>query len=197
MEFYTFCKKFLNGFFSALFKIEVKGAENVPGDVPLLVCANHLSNWDPILLGVAFDRQIRFMAKKELFKIPLLCSLIKLFGAFPVNRGTADPSAIKTAIKLLKDGECVGLFPQGKRFPKQDPKNTEVKNGAGMILYRSHSAVLPVSIKTKNYKIVPFRKVYITIGTPISYDELGFEHGSHTEYTKASEMIFERITDLL
>ena len=197
MKFYTFCKKFLNGFFSALFKIEVKGAENVPGGVPLLVCSNHLSNWDPVLLGVAFDRQIRFMAKKELFKIPLLSSLIKLFGAFPVNRGSADPSAIKTAIGLLKENECVGLFPQGTRFPKQDPKNTEIKNGAGMILYRSHSDAIPVSIKTKNYKILPFRKVFISIGKPISYDELGFEHGTQAEYTQASKLIFDRITDLL
>ncbi len=197
MKFYTFCKKFLNGFFAALFKIEVKGKENVPNGVPLLVCANHISNWDPIMLAVAFDRQIRFMAKKELFKIPLLCSLIKLFGAFPVNRGSADPTAIKTAIKLLNEGECVGLFPQGKRFPKLDPKTTEIKNGAGMILYRSHSDVLPVSIKTKNYKILPFRKVCITIGKPIAFDKFSFEHGTHTEYTKASEFIFERITELL
>lgn len=197
MKFYTFCKKFLNSFFMALFKIEVIGAQNVPNDVPLLICSNHLSNWDPVLLGVAFDRQIRFMAKKELFKIPLLSSLIKLFGAFPVNRGTADPSSLKTAIKLLKDGECVGLFPQGKRYKKQDPKNTEIKNGAGMILYRSHADVLPVSIKTKNYSILPFRKVYITIGKPIAYDTLGFEHGTHAEYTKASEIIFEHILELL
>ncbi len=197
MKFYTFCKKCLNGFFAFIFRIEVTGAENVPAEKSLLVCSNHISNWDPILIGVAFDRQIRFMAKKQLFKIPLLSSLVKSFGAFPVNRGSADPTALKTAIQLLKDGEAVGVFPQGTRYMGTDPKKSEIKNGAGMIAYRSGADVLPVAIKTKNYKILPFRKVHIIIGKPIENKDLGFESGAYSEYTKASEKIFMHVLELL
>ena len=72
MKVYAVLKKILQGFFMSLFRIELIGAENVPEDKPLLVCPNHTSNWDPVLLGAACDRQIRFMAKKSLFRIPLL-----------------------------------------------------------------------------------------------------------------------------
>ena len=171
--------------------------ENIPKEGALIVCPNHISNWDPILLGAVMDRQVRFMAKSSLFKIPLLSSLIKALGAFPVKRGTADTAALKTAIGHLKNGDAVGVFPQGTRCAGKDPKDTEVKNGVGMIAYRSKADVLPVSIKTKKYKMLIFRKVYITVGEVIPYEDLGFETGAQAEYTKASEYAFGKVLELL
>lgn len=197
MKIYAFLRKILKNVFIGMFRVEVTGVENIPKDKALLVCPNHLSNWDPIILGAVFDRQIRFMAKSSLFKIPLLNLLIKALGAFPVNRGTADPTALKTAINNLKNGDAVGLFPQGTRYYGVDPKDTEIKSGVGMVAYRSKADVLPVSIKTKDYKMCIFRKVHINIGKVIPNEDLKIENGNQTEYTKATEYIFEKVLELL
>ncbi len=197
MKTYTILKGLLKGFFIWLFKVEVKGEENIPKEGALLVCPNHISNWDPIIIGAVSDRQIRFMAKASLFKIPLLNILIKALGVFPVHRGTADPTALKTAIGYLKNGDAVGMFPQGTRHIGEEPKGTEIKSGAGMIAYRSKADVLPVSIKTKGYRIMPFRKVSITFGEVIPYETLGFEKGNQAEYTKAAEIIFDKVLELI
>ena len=197
MKVYAVLRKILRRLFIGMFRVEVEGMENIPKEGALIVCPNHISNWDPVLLGAVMDRQVRFMAKSSLFKIPLLSSLIKCLGAFPVHRGAADPTAIKTAIGHLKNGDAVGVFPQGTRCMGKEPKDTEVKNGLGMIAYRAKADVLPVSIKTKNYKMRMFRKVYITVGQPIPYSELGFEQGNQAEYTKATEYAFGKVLELL
>ncbi len=196
MKLYAFLRKILKNLFMGMFRVKVEGAEKIPADRPLIVCPNHLSNWDPIILGAAFDRQIRFMAKSSLFKIPLLSTLIKALGAFPVKRGAADPSALKTAIGHLKNGDAVGMFLQGTRYPKKHPKDTPVKSGVGMVAYRSGADVLPVAIKTKKYKILPFRKVFITVGDVIPNGELNIVSGTQAEYTAASEYIFEKVLAL-
>lgn len=197
MKLYAFLKKILKSFFMGLFRVEFVGEENIPENGSLLVCPNHLSNWDPIILAAACDRQVRFMAKASLFKIPLLNVLIKTLGVFPVRRGEADPTAIKTAINHLKNGDAVGIFPQGKRYIGTEPKNTEVKSGVGMIAYRSKADVLPVAIVTDKYRILPFRKVKISVGKVIPNAELGIENGTQSEYTAASEYIFSKIKDLI
>lgn len=197
MKTYTFLKGLLKGFFIGLFRVEVKGEENIPKNGALLVCPNHISNWDPIIIGAVADRQIRFMAKASLFKIPLLNILIKVLGVFPVHRGTADPTALKTAIGHLKNGDAVGMFPQGTRHRGEAPDASGIKSGAGMIAYRSRADVLPVSIKTKGYKILPFRKVYITFGEVIPFETLGFEKGNQAEYTAAAEKIFSKVLELI
>ncbi len=197
MKTYAFFKRLLKGLFIGLFRIEVKGEENIPQNGALLVCPNHISNWDPIILAAVSDRQIRFMAKASIFKIPLLNVLIKALGVFPVHRGSADPTALKTAINHLKNGDAVGMFPQGTRCIGKEPKNTEIKSGVGMIAYRSKADVIPVLIKTKGYKIMPFRKVYINFGEVIRYEELGLEQGTQAEYTAAAEKIFDRVLELV
>ncbi len=196
MKFYSFIRKILKNFFIVLFRVEVNGIEKIP-EGALIVCPNHISNWDPIILGAVMDRQVRFMAKASLFKIPMLNLLIKTLGAFPVHRGAADPAAIKTAISHLKNGDAVGVFPQGKRYIGTEPDATEFKSGVGMIAYRSGADVLPVSVKSKNYRIIPFRKVYINIGDVIPNKELGIENGTRSEYENASEYIFKKILELL
>ena len=196
MKLYAFLKKLVQGFIRFLFRIDVEGEENIPSEGAVLVCPNHLSNWDPIILGVVFDRQIRFMAKASLFKIPLLNVLIKTLGAFPVTRGSADPSSIKMAIKLLTDGDAVGMFPQGTRCMGKELAETEVKSGVGMVAHRSKADVLPVLIQTKKNRILPFRKVYIKIGNGIDNFDLNIKNGTRDEYTNASQYIFDRIIGL-
>ena len=125
-----------------------------------------------------------------------LGSLIKSFGAFPVNRGSVDLTAMKTAIKLLTENRFVGMFPQGTRRTGQTPRGTEIKNGAGMIVSRAESDVLPVAIITKKNKFLLGRRIYVVFGDVIKYDEFTFVDRNREEFENASKLIFDRVCDL-
>ncbi len=197
MKFYNFVYKALGPFFRWLFRLEVIGSENEPAEGGFLACPNHISNWDVIILAIALHRPVHFFAKAELFKVPLLKQLVSSLGAFPASRGTADLGAIKKTISLLKDGKIVGFFPQGTRHPGKDPRTTEVKHGVAMITHRSGAPILPVYIGTKDNRILPFRKVKVTIGNLIASEELSMEKGGKEEYERASKYVFSKITDLM
>lgn len=199
MSFYSVARKCLGGFFRFAYGIKVVGKENEPMEGPVLVCANHLSNHDVIILGSCLKRSVRFFAKAELFKVPVVGALVKALGAFPIKRGDAvsATATIKFSLNLLSDGEMVGIYPQGTRCPGVDPRTTEVKGGVGMLAYRSKATVLPVLIRTKSWKCGFFRRTYVTIGKPIAFEELGMTAGRGTEYQKAAELIFSRITEMI
>ena len=197
MKFYNFVYKYLGPLFRWVFRLEVVGSENEPKEGGFLACPNHISNWDVIILAIALHRPVRFFAKAELFKVPLLKQLVSSLGAFPASRGTADLGALKKTINLLKEGNIVGFFPQGTRHPGEDPRQTEVKHGVAMITHRGGAPILPVYIETKNNKILPFRKVKVALGKLINADEMGMEKGGKEEYDRASKYVFSKITDLM
>ncbi len=178
-----------------LFGITVKGKENIPSGA-VIVCANHTSMFDPIITTAALGQNVCYMAKAELFKIPVFRSLIGAFGAYPVNRGGADVRSLKTTLELIKSGEKVGIFPQGTRMPKTPPSSSQAKSGIGLIAYRSQADVLPVFLKTKNNKTGLFRKTEVIIGKPIPFSSLGFEKGTPKEYDAASKAIFKQVCEL-
>lgn len=177
-------------------RIKTYGAEKERKDGPLIVCANHIAMLDVLSLGVSFKRQLRFLAKKELFKIPLLSQLITALGAYGIDRGNGDVAAIKKTLSVLESGECVAMFPQGTRHPFVDPADTEVKSGVGMMVYRSKADVQPVFIRVKNYKYRFLRKKEVIIGDPIRYAEFGFTEGGKEEYERAAKLVFDRILAL-
>ncbi len=186
--------RFFAWLFKFLYRIEVVGAENIPESDGFLVCSNHFSATDPIKVAYAFrGHQIHFMAKKELFKIPLFNSLIRVMGAFPVDRSRADVGAVKYMLKLLENGKSAGMFPQGTRHPGKDPRTTSVKTGVGMIAARTGATVVPVFIEQKDYKHRNFRPSVITIGKPITPEELNYQHGVPGEYNRMSQLVFDRI----
>ncbi len=195
MSAYSKFHKILKGPVKLVFGLKVHGVENLPEDeAGYLVCANHTSLLDVFLIAVAIEkRQVMFMAKAELFKIPVLKSIIKSLGAFPVNRGGADLASVKRTIGLLKEGNLVGIFPQGTRQRHVDPRTTEVKHGVGMFSYRAGTGVIPIFIKTKDNHVRLFKKTDLYIGESIKNEELGFEGGGMEEYTAAAEKIFDRI----
>ena len=193
MKFYKFVYKVIGPILRGIFRLEVTGSENEPVEGGFLACPNHISNWDVIILALALRRPVHFFAKAEIFKVPLLKQLVSALGAFPAKRGTADLSALKHTIKLLNDGKTVGFFPQGTRHPKVDPRTTEVKHGVAMIAHRSAAPILPVYINTKNNRVLPFRKVKVTIGKVISINELEMQKGGKEEYERASNYIFEKL----
>lgn len=163
---------------------------------PLIVAANHISAADPVIICASLKKhQPRYMAKKSLFKIPLLKQLISAFGAFPIDRTGSALGAIKTSIALLEAGNCVGIFPQGHRYPGVSPRGTDVKKGVGMIAAHTKADILPIAIKTQNYRCPFLRRTYIIIGKPIAYSELNLhEDGSSSALHAAiSEQVFDRI----
>ena len=183
-----------------LYRVRYENPERMPSDSAVLLCCNHLSDADPIFICAYAPRIARFMAKQELFRIPLLRSVIRALGAFPVDRAHADVSAIRQSVKLLNAGEIVGIFPQGTTHYKgMEPKDTPIKSGLGMIAARTGVPILPVCIQTKGYRAKLFGKVTVRFGELISPEEYG-AHGSAAtpdEYRRITELAFGRICALL
>ncbi len=164
---------------------------------PLLVCANHISALDPVLIcAVLRKHQPRVMAKKELFKVPVLGWLVRQLGAYPIDRSGANADVILKTIKMLEDGYCVGMFPQGTRRAGVDPSTTPIKSGAGLIASRSKASVLPIHIKCKDYRIKAFRRVTLIIGDPIPYEEYTKGGALEGDSKAVTQYIFDRICEL-
>ena len=130
--------------FRILFRGRTRGNGNVPMDGPLVVVANHGSHLDPPLLGHALGRPVAFMAKAELFSIPLLGRLIRACGAYPVKRGASDREAIRTATARLQEGWAIGVFLDGTR--QENGRVNQPMPGAALLAARSGAALLPVAI---------------------------------------------------
>lgn len=126
------------------FRGRTYGAENVPQTGPLIIVSNHASDFDPPILSCAVRRPVSYMAKEELFRVPLLKQGIELYGAYPVKRGAADRSAIRAALTRLREGWAVGLFLQGTRTP--DARIPNPKLGAALIAAKAKVPLLPVSL---------------------------------------------------
>lgn len=126
------------------FRGRIYGAEKVPQTGALVVVSNHASDFDPPILSSCMGRPVAFMAKEELFRVPVLKDAIRLYGAYPVKRGSADRSAMRSALSYLQEGWATGLFLQGTRTP--DARITDPKLGAALIAAKAKAPLLPVSL---------------------------------------------------
>ena len=192
---YTFMRALLGGIVRLMFGVKVVGVENIPNG-GALICANHIGIRDVFLIAATYPRLIRFVAKKGIFKVPIIAQIVKAWGAIKVERNGGDLSAIRTAIELMEGDNTVAIFPQGHRFPGVNPLTTPRKNGAALIAYRSGCDVLPVCIKVRKNDYAPFRRVEIVYGNLIKNGELGFASGGSAEYEKANDYIFSKIGEL-
>lgn len=128
----------------AYFQGQIYGAERVPQQGPLVVVSNHASDFDPPLLSSCMRRPVAFMAKEELFQVPILKQAILLYGAYPVKRGSADRSAIRSALSYLEQGWATGVFLQGTRT--SDGRITDPKLGAALIAAKAKAPLIPVCL---------------------------------------------------
>lgn len=161
---YGFLKGILPTMFRIIYRTEVHGQENIPKEGGVIIAANHISLWDPPFIGAFCPRRVSFMAKKELFENSAFSSIITSLGAFPVNRGAADRNAIKTALAILSEGKCLGLFPEGTR--SKSGKLGEPEAGVGLIAYKANVPIVPVAVTGTNGKGL-FPKFTIRFGKPI------------------------------
>lgn len=130
--------------FHTYFRGRIRGAEKVPLTGPLVIVSNHGSYFDPPLLSCAVRRPVAYMAKDELFRIPLLSQIIKIYGAYPVNRSTGDRAAIRAALGALEKGWAVGIFLEGTRTA--DGHITSPKLGAAMVAAKAKVPILPICL---------------------------------------------------
>jgi 1-acyl-sn-glycerol-3-phosphate acyltransferase len=153
------------------FRVRIYGAENVPPRGRVVVTSNHASDFDPPIISSCVRRPVAYMAKQELFEVPVLSTLIRWYGAYPVNRGSADRSAIRSALASLDEGWATGVFLQGTRTP--DGRITEPKLGAALIAQKAQAPLLPVclwgtqNIVSKGQYLPKNVPLTIRIGTPI------------------------------
>lgn len=178
MSLYAFAKNVLRPLTRAAFDVRVSGTKNVPLDGGLVVAANHRSYLDPPLLGTWFPRTVHFMAKQELFKIFILGRLIRAVHSFPVDRDRADVASIRQALRILKGGEVVGIFPEGTRNLEGEAR---ARGGAVLLAATAHCPIVPVALVNTQYAVRRLRasKVEVRIGEPIVLQ------GSERKATKA------------
>lgn len=196
---YINIKKWLAAPVRFLFRIKGHNVENEPDecDGPYVLISNHIANIDPVSICAVIDKQQpHFMAKKELFRVPLLNKLVAALGAYPVDRKKADVGAIKKTIAMLEEGKCIGIFPQGHRRKGVDPRETEVKSGVGMIVTRAKVTVLPCFIKTKKRKFTPFCRIDVYVGKPIRFEELNYDPEAKGENIRISQYLFDKVCEL-
>ncbi len=179
-----------------IFKAKADGVENIPKEGGYIICANHIAVRDVLVIGATCPRQIKFIAKKELFSIPILRGILKALGAVKLDRNGNDIAALRKSVDILDEGDIVSIFPQGHRNPSVDPSTTEIKNGAGLLAYRSGCDVIPVYIKTKGNKYGIFKKVTVIYGKVIKNSEFNFAKGGSDEYYRATKKIFNAILEL-
>ena len=164
-------KLFVLPIYKCVFKGHLIGRENIPQKDSFIMVSNHGSLLDPPFLGHALGRNISFMAKAELFKIPFLGFVIEACGAYPVKRGIADKNTIKTACKKLSNNNCIGIFIDGTR--QKDGRVNKPKQGAALLAFKNQKLLLPVAI-INSHRIVRLRffipfftKIVIKVGKPI------------------------------
>lgn len=180
----------VNWFVHFIFRIEIVNEHNIPENGSCMVCMNHISSWDPPVVVLSFKRRVRFMAKYELFKIPVVSWVLKAMNTIPLRRGASDIAAFKAAISALKNNEVIGIFPTGTR--ERIKKNAPVKSGAALIAIKSGAPVVPVYIKA-NYKL--FSKIQLIVGKPMTF-ETSEKHASQSELAEIAEKIYSEILKL-
>ncbi|MBO8243012.1 1-acyl-sn-glycerol-3-phosphate acyltransferase [Prochlorococcus marinus XMU1411] len=164
-------KLFVFPIYKFVFKGHLIGRENIPQKDSFIMVSNHGSLLDPPLLGHAIGRNISFMAKAELFKIPFLGFIIKACGAYPVKRGIADKNTIQTACKKLSNDNSIGIFIDGTR--QKNGRVNKPKQGAALLAFKNQKLLLPVGI-VNSHRLIRFKfciplfsKIVIKVGKPV------------------------------
>ena len=175
--------------FDLVYRRRVIGSANIPGEGGVIIASNHASLADPPLVGSSISRPLYFMAKRELFGVPVLGFLIRRTNAFPVKRGARDTAAFRSALRVLDDGKSLLVFPEGTR--SKDGGFGKAKPGLGMLACLARVPVVPVRLINSNNlsKLAP---ITVIIGKPLTPPN-GRDRAS---YQRFSEQVLEAIKQL-
>lgn len=161
--FYAFCRGLCKVVVRAVYGFRSIDAQNVPATGPVIVACNHVSYLDPVVLGIGFLRPVTYLAKKQLFEIPVLGPIIANLGAYPLDRDAGGAAALRAALRALKEGRCIGIFPEGGR--NLDGRHEE-KGGAALLGALSGAPVVPAAIAGTRHAR-PFHRVRVIYGEPL------------------------------
>src|SRR5436190_259888 len=180
-----------------LYRLEARGAENLPDEGGFVLASNHVSSFDPWPLGMPLwpGRFLRFMAKSELYWWPLRIVLDSA-GAFPVRRGQHDLQAIENAVSLARDGHVVAMFPEGTRRTKGLVKRFDARprSGAARIALEAGVPLVPAAVKGTD-RLLRLGKLSVAYGPPVEIDDL--RGGETAEAAReATERLMARIYEL-
>ena len=170
-----------------------RGTDLIPDEGPAIIASNHISNWDPVLVGLGCNREVHFMAKEELFRNPLLAWLIRAYNAVPVRRGTGDRRALRTAARILKENGVLIMFPGGTREESGDI--SDPKPGVGFIACTSQAPVVPAYITGSNRPMEALKRrrhLVVAFGSPLEPPA----SDARDDYRAFSAMIAERVAEL-
>jgi 1-acyl-sn-glycerol-3-phosphate acyltransferase len=184
-----------------LFHTRASGLENIPKDGPFVIVSNHASFLDPYLIGyTSREREVGFMAKEELFKVPLFGSIIRYCGAFPVRRGGLDAEGIQRFYDFLHSGKPLVLFAEGTRT--LEGRLQKAKTGVGLLLYNAKVPVIPAFI-AGTFRAWPKGKLLprpcrtsVSYGSPIPLEDLYGEKPEKTLYRKIADRVMNHIARL-
>ncbi|MFL5734951.1 MAG: lysophospholipid acyltransferase family protein [Chloroflexia bacterium] len=189
--------------FTALFRtfwpLRIEGREHVPREGAAVIVSNHLSLIDPFVVGYGSDRPVSFMGKQELFRVPVLRFWIRKLGSFPVDRSRRDPAALRTALTLLKNGELLGMFPEGTRSTTGEM--LELRAGAARLAARTRAPIIPAAVINTDHalpkgKFIRPARIGVRFGPAFELTELYGRNDKGDEMERALEMIRVRIDDL-
>jgi 1-acyl-sn-glycerol-3-phosphate acyltransferase len=197
---YTFLKPIAVALMRLFFRLEARGREHVPREGALLLVSNHVSVLDPPLVGGATPRKLYFLAKEELFRIPIFGRLIHAVNARPVRRDGSDSRALKSTLRLLGEGKAILIFPEGTRG-RGDGRLGEGKPGAGMLAVMSGAAVVPVYVSgtdralPRGATLPRPAKVRVRFGPPLHF-KAGRDDRRKEQYREASAEMMRAIGQL-
>ncbi len=178
--------------FFLFFRVRTSGKENIPPEGPAILCSNHISWWDPPFLTVVTPRPIHFMAKRELFDIPIFGPFLASLLAFPVKRGGGDRRAVRQALGILEGDEVVGMFPEGTR--RRGNQEARFLRGAAYLAQVSGAPLIPMGISGRYGFVSRLRMV---IGEPIVPRSIeGDRAERNREIDRLTEELARRIGDL-
>ncbi len=197
---YTLLKPVAGALMRLFFRLEARGREHVPREGALLIVSNHVSLLDPPLIGGVAPRTLYFLAKEELFRIPLFGRLIHAVNARPVRRDGSDGRALKSTLRLLGEGRAILIFPEGTRG-RGAGRLGEGKPGAGMLAVMSGAAVVPVYISgtdralPRGATLPRPAKVRVRFGPPLHF-KAPRDEGRREQYREASAEMMRAIAQL-
>ena len=193
---YSLANVVLSVIITPLYRVKFRNRDNIPEEGAYIIISNHLSNLDPVVLGLGQrKRKLRFMAKSELFKNKLFAKLITALGAFPVVRGDGvEQEAITTGEDILRGGGVMTIFFEGKR--SKTGEFLRPRSGAMLIAHATNTPIVPACITPEKKLMKMFRKTRVTFGDPITPQELGITTGSPRELRNASKKVMEMLEEM-
>lgn len=172
------------------------GTENVPRTGAVILAPNHFSNWDHFFSGIFLRRRVRFMAKSQLFRNPIITWILNHGGAFPIRRGHRDQEAFITAHAILRNGGCMLIYAEGGR--SRTGGLGQPKPGVGYLALESGVPVVPVAIQgslgVRKWRRLRFPKVTIQYGEPLSFEAV--ERPTREQAQEAADQIFDRVREM-